>query len=254
MGIKPGQGTFIEGTEGEFLLSLKDLLQIIRRQRWAILLVALVCVGATMGLSMVQTPTYEASIKILIGQEQGSNPSANLGGDLQGLQQLTQTMAEAVNARPVAEAVIRQLNLQVSSEDFLESYLSVKQVKNTQLIQVSYRDADPQTARQIANTIGDVFSQQVSEASASANAVTATVWERADVPNTPVSSNLILNFGLALVIGLMLGVGLALLLEYLDDSWRSAEEAEQFTGVPTFGVIPRFEKLTAKAKKDKQKG
>jgi hypothetical protein len=36
-----------------------------------------------------------------------------------------------------------------------------------------------------------------------------------------------------------LGVGLAFLLEYLDDGWRSPEEVEQISGVPTYALIPR---------------
>lgn len=58
------------------------------------------------------------------------------------------------------------------------------------------------------------------------------------------------NGALALVLGLMLGVGLAFLLEYLDDSWRSPEEVEQVSGVPTFGVIPEF-KVPKDVKKDR---
>ncbi len=49
----------------------------------------------------------------------------------------------------------------------------------------------------------------------------------------------------------MLGVVLVLLLEHLDDSWRSAEEVEAVTGVPTFGSIPEFK--LEKARKDKGK-
>ncbi len=45
---------------------------------------------------------------------------------------------------------------------------------------------------------------------------------------------------LALILGAMLGVGLAFLLEQLDDRWRSPEEVERICGVPAFGVIPEF--------------
>jgi capsular polysaccharide biosynthesis protein len=38
----------------------------------------------------------------------------------------------------------------------------------------------------------------------------------------------------------MLGIGLALLMEHLDHSWRSPEEVEQISGVPTFATIPDF--------------
>jgi hypothetical protein len=49
----------------------------------------------------------------------------------------------------------------------------------------------------------------------------------------------------------MLGIGLAFLLEYWDDDWRSPEEVEQISGVPTFGVIPLFEILKGEAANDK---
>lgn len=83
-----------------------------------------------------------------------------------------------------------------------------------------------------------------------ANAITATVWERAIVPEEPVSPNPLRDGLLALMLGLMLGTGAAFLLEYLDDSWRSPEEAEQVSGVPTFGMVPAFK---VKAPKDKKK-
>jgi capsular polysaccharide biosynthesis protein len=43
------------------------------------------------------------------------------------------------------------------------------------------------------------------------------------------------------MLGGILGLGLAFLLENLDDSWRSPEEVELVSGVPTFGVIPVYE-------------
>jgi capsular polysaccharide biosynthesis protein len=73
--------------------------------------------------------------------------------------------------------------------------------------------------------------------------VTATVWEPAALPTYPVTPNFVLNTVLALILGVTLGVGLALLLEYLDDRWRSPEEAEQVVGVPVYGVVPEFKVL-----------
>jgi capsular exopolysaccharide synthesis family protein len=45
---------------------------------------------------------------------------------------------------------------------------------------------------------------------------------------------------LALALGLIIGMGLAFLLEYLDDRWNSPEEMERVSGAPTFGIIPEF--------------
>jgi len=212
---------------------------------WIIALVAAVLVGAALGLSLVQTPTYESSIRMLVGQERGTSETPR--EDVMGLQQLTQTMAEAVKSRSVAKAVIQQQDLQVTPEDFLEN-LRVGQIPRTQFIEVFYKDSSPERAQQVTTAIGDVFTEQVSQTSPSASAITVTVWEPAERPDEPVSPRPVRNAILALVIGLVLGTGLAFLLEYLDDSWRSPEEAEQITGVPTFGLIPQIEVLTGEKK------
>jgi capsular polysaccharide biosynthesis protein len=226
----------------EYILSFADFLRVIRQRLWIILLVAAVMVGAAVSVSLAQTPTYEASIKILVGQERGITQDPNYAA---GLEQLTLTMVEAVNSRPVAEAVIRRENLRVTTEGFLAN-LEVEQVPETQFIEVTYTDTDPQRAQRLANAVGDVFSEQIVEVSPSANAITATVWEPAVVPEEPVSPNPLRNVLLGLVAGLVFGMGLAFLLEHLDDSWRSPEEVERISGVPTYGVIPDVELSKAK--------
>jgi capsular exopolysaccharide synthesis family protein len=238
MGTEPGPGASGGAAEDQYIVSLRDLFRIIRRRLWVVSLVATVLTGAVVGLSMAQTPVYEASTKILVGQERGVTIDPNYA---MGLQQLTQTMVGAVNSRPVAKAVIRQENLQMTTEEFL-GHVSAEQEPNTQWIQVSYSDVSPERAQRLANAVGDVFSKRISEASPNANgiAITVTVWERAVVPDAPVSPNPVRNGLLALAVGLIIGVGLAFLLEYLDDSWDSPEEMEQVSGAPTFGIIPEM--------------
>ena len=220
-------------------ISLRDLILPVWRRLWVVALVALLFVGAAVGFTLTRTPVYEASTMILIGQASDSEAPTNLDGEISGLQELTQTMVEAVDTRPVAEAAIQEQNLSVSPGELLAD-LEAEQVAATQFIDVSYRDPDPERAQRTANAIGEAFSRQVSEVSPSAGAIKATVWERATVPQSPVSPDPVLNLLLGLVAGVMFGVALAFLLEYMDDSWRSPEEAEQISGVPTFGVVPMF--------------
>lgn len=247
LAVGHGSGWSAEPYRSDDNLSIKDLFRTVWRRLWIIVLVALVLVGAAVGIGLSQTPMYQASIKVLVGQKQGITAAPS---DVVGLQNLTLTMAEVANTRTVANAVIKELNLKTTPDAFL-AHMSVQQVAQSQVIEISYTDSDPDKARQIADTIGEKFSEQISAVSPNANSITATTWEKASTPGSPISPNLVRNGLLALVVGLMLGVGFAFLLEYLDDTWRSPEEVEQVSGVPTLATIREF-KAFKEAKKKKE--
>lgn len=227
--------------ETEHHPSLKDIFQVIWKRLWVVVLTVIVIAGAAVGFSFLQTPVYEASAMMLVGEKptKDSDRSTSLGGDIQGLQQVTQTVTVAIGSKPIAEGVVQQLDLQTEPANLLKN-LSVEQVRDTQFIEVKYRNPDPENARRVVNSIGDVAAKRISETSAGASVIEATVWEYAGVPEAPVSPSPLRNGILALGLGLMLGIGLVFLLEYLDDSWRSTEEVAQVSGVPNFGVIPEF--------------
>jgi capsular polysaccharide biosynthesis protein len=230
---------FREVPEDERAFTLSDLARVALKRLLTILLVTSVVVGGAVGASLLQAPTYEASAKVIVGQERGTGQDANLAGSVEGLQALTQTMIIYVNTRPVAEEAIRRLELETSPDELL-SNLTVEQIETSQFIQLSYTDTDPERATQIVNTVSQVSSERISATSAVASNIEVTVIERAIVPVAPVSPDPLRNGVLATVLGLMLGIGLALLMEYLDHSWRSPEEVEQILGVPTFATIPAF--------------
>jgi capsular polysaccharide biosynthesis protein len=218
----------------DFSFSLRPLLSIVWKRLWIVLLVMVLFSGAAVGRGLQETPLYEASTKILIGREGGitQNP-----GDVVGYKELAMTMAEAIVSRPVAESAIQQQDLELNSGGLLAG-LSAEVVPETQFIEVHYVDSDPERARRVVNAVGTAFSQRVSVVSRSNSDITATVWEPAITPASPVSPTPLRDGVIALVLGGMLGLGLAFLLEHLDDSWKSPGEAEQVSGVPTFGVIP----------------
>ena len=226
----PGRGS---------LYSPQRILQTLRRRMWTIVLVAAVTGGSALGFSLLQTPTYEASVMILVGQNTtGDMPSAV---DVSDLQELATTVAQAVPTTPIAETVVERLNLQEESANAVLENISAEPDPGTMFVNVSYKDSDPEKAQLIANTIGKVLSDKISEVSVGANAITATVWEPATLPGTPVSPDPIRDGIIAFVLGSLLGVVLAFLLEYVSSSWDSPEEVEEVSGIPTFGVIPRFE-------------
>jgi capsular exopolysaccharide synthesis family protein len=59
-------------------------------------------------------------------------------------------------------------------------------------------------------------------------------------PGAPIKPKLSLNLIVAATLGLVLGLGLACFVEYLNDTIKTLEEAEQQVGLPLLGVIPEI--------------
>ncbi len=200
-------------TLGGNTTSLVRILQIVLRRVGTIILATVVVAGSALGFSLTQVPTYQASVKILVGQK--STESANLSGDVSGLQDLTLTVANGADTLPVAQAAVEQLNLPEQSAGEVLGNMSAEPQPGTMFVDISYASSNPQEAQLTANAIGQALSEKVSEVSLGANAITATVWAPATLPQDPVSPDPLRNTLVALVLGSLLGVALAFLLEYV---------------------------------------
>lgn len=88
----------------------------------------------------------------------------------------------------------------------------------------------------------DTFRQQLSEVDVQASLTSggAQLVSSASPPKKPVQPTPVRDVILAVVAGLLLGTGLAILAEYMDDTIRSAEDLETFHPVPTLAAVPVF--------------
>ncbi len=62
--------------------------------------------------------------------------------------------------------------------------------------------------------------------------------DKADVPTIPVRPDLFLNTIIGMLVGAILGLGLAFLLEYIDPTFKSAEEVERWLDISVLGSVP----------------
>lgn len=66
-----------------------------------------------------------------------------------------------------------------------------------------------------------------------------SVVDKADVPLFPFRPDVVRGAMTGLLLGLMAGLALAFVVEYMDDSIKFPDEVERFTGLPLVGVIPK---------------
>jgi capsular polysaccharide biosynthesis protein len=184
------------------------------RYRDGLIAVVLVAVAVTLA-SSTRTPTYEASAQVRVDQKQGDQQMelANQAGSgemiktlppsVQGLQTIILTMIHTIHTRPVAEETTARLGLRMEPAELLDN-LTVEQVENTSFIALTYEGTDPHKATQIVNTVGEVSSELIPERGAAGSQLTAPVYEKAVVPESPVSPKPLRSGLLTLVIGLVL--------------------------------------------------
>src|SRR5215208_1805491 len=184
------------------------------RYRDGSMAVVLVAVAVTLA-SSTRTPTYEASAQVRVDQKQGDQQMelANQAGSgemiktlppsVQGLQTIILTMIHTIHTRPVAEETTARLGLRMEPAELLDN-LTVEQVENTSFIALTYEGTDPHKATQIVNTVGEVSSELIPESGAAGSQLTAPVYEKAVVPESPVSPKPLRSGLLTLVIGLVL--------------------------------------------------
>jgi capsular polysaccharide biosynthesis protein len=108
-------------------------------------------------------------------------------------------------------------------------------------IAIEVDDADPVRAQAIANAAADAFVQQIRAENEGKEKrdISIAVLERADLPGAPFAPRPKRDAAGAAVAGALIGLALAFLLEFWDDSVKTAAEAATLLDLPVLGTIPR---------------
>ncbi len=78
----------------------------------------------------------------------------------------------------------------------------------------------------------------------------AKIWNNAEAAKRPAKPNVTAYMALAVVSGLIVGIGLAFFIEYLDTSVKTVDDVESYLGVTVLGVIRRNVGLLHREKGD----
>ena len=188
-------------------------------------------------VSFLLPPVYEAHVSLYIKPAQPIS-STDPTTPVLTSDQVIRTYADWMTQRPILDAVDTQLGLGLRYEDLLKKITAPPQ-PNTLLLDVAVQDTNPTVARDVANQlvadfIAVVKQNQASSAQAADNLV---VTSPAVTPDKPVSPNKTLNVAVAFAAGLLLALGLAFLLDYLDQSIKGDDDLIERLGLIPIGHI-----------------
>ncbi|MBK5348366.1 capsular biosynthesis protein [Bacillus sp. ISL-8] len=230
----------------EETISLKELFYILKKRLAMILVIAF---GAAIVIAVISfffmTPIYQSSTQILVNQKKQEGAMIQ-AGEIQTNIQLTNTYKVIIKSPVVLDQVNEKLHLNMTAQALTEK-INVANEKDSQVISVTAEDKDPKLARDIANATADVFKGEVAKIM---NVDNVTVLSKAEVAEnqSPIKPRPMLNVAIAFVVGLMAAVGLAFLLEYLDNTVKKEEDVENLLGLPVLGIVARMDEETANVK------
>lgn len=202
---------------------------------WWVLLIGMAAAGsAAWGVSKLVSPTYRATATIVVNQS--ASPGTVTYSDALLSQQLVKTYARMATQRVVLEKVAQELELAISSAD-LEDMLTGVAIAQTQLLEVRAETADPELARDLANTVARVFiEQQQPFLPTGREAQVLRIAQPAALPTAPIAPRPIVNTVVGIVAGLLVAAAIAGLLEYRDDTVKSPDDLTA-AGLASLGVV-----------------
>ncbi|QFK72936.1 capsular biosynthesis protein [Pradoshia sp. D12] len=219
----------------EETISLKDLFETLKKRAWFIIMITVLAVLISGVTSFfILTPIYQSSTQLLVNQAKGEETAYNYN-EVQTNLQLIETYNVIMKSPAILDKVIEKLNLDLSAGE-LTNKITVASEQNSQVVNVSVTDEDPHMAAKIANTTAEIFKEEIVDIMNVDNVsilAKATVSENA----SPIKPQPLLNIAIAMVVGLMIGVGIAFLMDYLDNTIKTEQDIERILDLPIIGVI-----------------
>lgn len=218
----------------EDVIELREIFRMFRKRIWLILTITVLAGLMSAGISyFVLKPQYQLTTTLLVNKKPANEQL--IYNEIMANEALVKTYEEIIKSRSIAQEVIDRLHLPLSVEQ-LDKKVRVGSVDKSQVLSISVIDHDPALAAAITNTLSDVFKAKIVSLM---NVENVQIVDRAVVlPNLqPVKPKPLLNTAIAVVLGLMVGAGLAVVLEYLDTTIRAEEDVYRYLEMPVLAVI-----------------
>ena len=214
------------------------------KKRWkliALITIAVTLVSAILSFFVIK-PQYEAKTKLFIGKQETQENNAYNNSDVMMYQQLMKTYAELVKTSDLVTKAVKSANLDYNQNEIkgILNNLTANPSADTQILDLSFKGGNPKEVLKVTEAITDEFISESKELIPNGN---VQVIQKPQLPEYPVSPSKKLNILIAFVLGLMVGVGVVLLLEYLDNTFKSREELEKTLDLPIIGAIPDYNNM-----------
>ena len=215
-------------------MEFREYWNIALKRGWIILLVAVVAAVTALGVSLLLSETYQATIQLSV------NPSRADWGLSQATKDLLRNYVLNIRSHRMTQDAINRAQLDMSTYDFLAN-LDVSDDAANLSLTLQAESHDPEEARLMAQTLADVFVEERRQWNSEQDKRDRIYVEKVDdIRDVPQSSPKVkFNMLAGAVFGAIIGGLIVFFLEWLQsDILRTAADVEKAVGVAVLGAIP----------------
>jgi capsular polysaccharide biosynthesis protein/O-antigen ligase len=208
-------------------VTLREYVEVGRARRRIVTAGVLLGLLAAVAATLSTRPQYESDVTFYVSARTAPGGAGDAADAGELAAERIPTYFELIASERIATEVARALGPDVSPSD-VAGKLSATRTEDTMLLTATVTDPSPERAAKIANLVADQVVDTVAELERPTGStvpplVTPRVFEPAEVPTEPVVPRPGVNLVLGTLLGLLGGLGLALLRHRTDTSVRSRE-------------------------------
>ena len=238
-------------------IDLKELFEIFWHKKLQIILIVLIfmVIGVIYSVGFV-TPMYSSSTTLVLAGTSSSADENQISEtitttDLTINSKLVATYSELVKSKNILGQVISNLGIKVNEDD-LRKNVNVTSVEDTELIEITVSNENPEYAAKIANEIAKVFEEKIAGEIYNINNV--HIVDEATVETEPSNVNHLKNIVIFAFIGAVVAVMYVLIANMLDTTVKTQEDIEKSIKIPVLASIPMYDMDMEKLKKKRKGG
>ncbi len=216
-------------------IDIKRIIEIIFSKKLIITLIILLSVTLGYVYSYYyKKPEYKSSVTILLVADENKTDKSLTQTDVNLNNGLISTYSSIAKSSSILQKTIQNLNLDIPVSK-LEQNVEAKQIDNTQFLEISVKNESPERAKNIANELAEVFTEQIKEIY---NLQNISIVDKAETEENPCNINHMKDmiiFGFA---GIVLSIIIVMIIYMFDDTVKDQKDIEKNIKLRIIGTLP----------------